>query len=69
MRLRYNYRVYPTQGQAQALMRLFGCTRVVFNDALRARKAAHEAGLPYVTDAELSAARRDQEDAGSGLAK
>ena len=50
-------------------MRLFGCTRVVFNDALRARKAAHEAGLPYVTDAELSAARRDQEDAGSGLAK
>lgn len=55
MRLRYNYRLYPTQGQAQALMRLFGCTRVVFNDALRARKAAHEAGLPYVTDAELSA--------------
>jgi putative transposase len=36
-------------------MRLFGCTRVVFNDALRARKAAREAGLPYVTDAELSA--------------
>jgi putative transposase len=28
---------------------------VVFNDALRARTAAHEAGLPYVTDAELSA--------------
>jgi transposase len=29
--------------------------RVVFNDGLRTRKAAHEAGLPYITDAELSA--------------
>jgi IS605 OrfB family transposase len=53
--LRYNYRLYPTPGQARALARLFGCARVVFNDALCARKAAHEAGLPYVTDAELSA--------------
>jgi hypothetical protein len=35
--------------------RLFGCVRVVFNDGLRSRKAAHEAGLPYITDAELSA--------------
>jgi putative transposase len=28
---------------------------VVFNDALTARRAAHEAGLPYVSDRELSA--------------
>ncbi len=55
MRLRYNYRLYPTQGQQAALARLFGCTRVVFNDALRARQQAHEAALPYPTDAELSA--------------
>jgi len=55
VQLRYNYRLYPTPGQVRALARLFGCARVVFNDALRARKAAHEAGLPYVTDAELSA--------------
>ena len=55
VRLRYDYRLYPTPGQVRALARLFGCARVVFNDALRARKAAHEAGLPYVTDAELSA--------------
>jgi putative transposase len=37
------------------LARAFGCTRVVFNDGLRARQEAHAAGRPYVTDAELSA--------------
>jgi putative transposase len=55
VRLRYNYRLYPSPGQARALARLFGCVRVVFNDGLRTRKAAHKAGLPYITDAELSA--------------
>jgi len=55
MRLRYSYRLYPTPGQQQALARAFGCARVVFNDALSARQQAHQAGLPYVTDAELSA--------------
>jgi putative transposase len=55
MWLRYNYRLYPTPGQQAALARLFGCIRVVFNDGLRARKEAHQAGLPYITDAELSA--------------
>ncbi|NJC84855.1 transposase [Planosporangium mesophilum] len=54
MQLRYNFRVYPTPGQQQALARAFGCARVVFNDGLRARQAAREAGLPYVSDAELS---------------
>ena len=34
----------------------FGCTRVVFNDAIAARRAAHEAGQPYPTDAALSKA-------------
>jgi putative transposase len=55
MQLRYNYRLYPTPGQCTALARAFGCARVVFNDALRARQEAHAAELPYVTDAELSA--------------
>ncbi len=55
MRLRYNYRLYPTPGQRTALARAFGCARVVFNDGLRARQEAYEAGLPYITDAELSA--------------
>ncbi len=42
-------------GQRAALARAFGCARVVFNDGLRARQEAFAAGLPYVTDAELSA--------------
>jgi putative transposase len=55
MQVRYNYRLYPTGGQRQALARAFGCARVVYNDGLRARQEAHAAGLPYVTDMELSA--------------
>ena len=55
MRLRYNYRLYPMPGQRSALARAFGCARVVFNDGLRARLEAYEAGRPYLTDGELSA--------------
>ena len=55
MQLRYNYRLYPTPGQRAALARAFGCARVVFNDGLRARQGAYAAGLPYLTDADLSA--------------
>ncbi|WP_433230619.1 RNA-guided endonuclease InsQ/TnpB family protein [Actinomadura formosensis] len=54
MRLRYQFRLYPTPGQQQALARAFGCARVVFNDALRARRDAHAAGLPYLPDGDLS---------------
>ncbi|MFI6518786.1 RNA-guided endonuclease InsQ/TnpB family protein [Spirillospora sp. NPDC050679] len=53
MRLRYRYRLYPTPGQRVALARAFGCARVVFNDGLRARQAAHAAGLPYISDTVL----------------
>ena len=55
MHLRYNYRLYPTPDQRAALARAFGCARVVFNDALRARQEAFASGLPYIGDAELSA--------------
>jgi hypothetical protein len=55
VQLRYNYRLYPGPGQRLALARAFGCARVVFNDGLRLRQQAHEAGLPCPTDAELSA--------------
>ncbi|MDD9378077.1 transposase [Streptomyces sp. ZAF1911] len=34
MQLRYQYRVYPTPGQALRARRVFGCKRVVWNDAL-----------------------------------
>lgn len=54
MQLRYNFRVYPNPSQQDALARAFGCARVVFNDALRARQTAHENGEPYPSDGELS---------------
>lgn len=34
MKARYQYRVYPTDRQQQTLAKLFGCVRVVWNDAL-----------------------------------
>lgn len=52
MRLRYNYRVYPTPGQRIALARAFGCARVVYNDNLRVREEAHLAGV-NLSDAEI----------------
>ncbi|GAA3416594.1 RNA-guided endonuclease InsQ/TnpB family protein [Streptosporangium vulgare] len=54
MQLRYNFRLYPSQGQRQALARAFGCARTVFNDGLRLRQDAREAGLPYISDGKLS---------------
>ncbi|NLU82187.1 RNA-guided endonuclease TnpB family protein [Rhodococcus sp. HNM0569] len=47
MQLRYQYRVYPTPGQQDMLARSFGCARVVFNDALRARQDAYAAGVTF----------------------
>src|SRR5215467_5528944 len=55
MQLRYSYRLDPAPRHRAAFARAFGCARVVFNDALRARQEAHQAGLPFITDAELSA--------------
>jgi transposase len=54
VQLRYNYRLDPTPAQQNALARAFGCARVVFNDALRARNDAYQQGLAFVTDADLS---------------
>jgi putative transposase len=54
VRLRYNYRLYPDPAQREALARAFGCVRVVFNDALRARQTARANGEPYLSDGELS---------------
>ncbi|MEV5412632.1 RNA-guided endonuclease TnpB family protein [Thermopolyspora sp. NPDC052614] len=54
MQLRYNFRLYPTAGQRQALARAFGCARTVYNDGLRARREAHANGQPYISDADLS---------------
>jgi putative transposase len=42
MKARYSYRIYPTQVQQGKLSQLFGCTRVVWNDALAVVKATPE---------------------------
>jgi len=54
MLLRYNFRIYPTPAQRQALAKAFGCARVVYNDGLRLRQQTHAACLPYPSDGDLS---------------
>ncbi|MEX5631223.1 RNA-guided endonuclease InsQ/TnpB family protein [Parafrankia sp. FMc2] len=54
MQLRYSFRLYPSAGQRAALARAFGCARVVYNDALRARETARAGGLPFPKTGDLS---------------
>ncbi|WP_267244162.1 RNA-guided endonuclease InsQ/TnpB family protein [Streptomyces sp. PR69] len=54
MQLRYSFRLYPSAGQRTALARAFGCARVVYNDALRARETARSQGLLFPKVGELS---------------
>ncbi|MET7610319.1 RNA-guided endonuclease TnpB family protein [Streptomyces seoulensis] len=54
MQLRYSFRLYPDTGQQTALAKAFGCARVVFNDAVRAREDARKAGQPFPTAGHLS---------------
>ncbi len=53
MHLRYRYRLEPTAEQCRSLARVFGCARVVYNDALRLREEAHKAGPPFLSDGEV----------------
>ncbi len=48
MKLRYQYRFYPTDQQQQSLAQLFGCVRVVWNDALAFCKDSEK--LPTYTE-------------------
>ena len=52
--MKYNYRLNPSPGQRQALARAFGCSRVVFNDTIAARREAWGDGQRKLTDAEAS---------------
>jgi putative transposase len=52
VQIRYRYRIEPTPAQQQMLARVFGCCRVVFNDALRVRDGAHRAGVK-LSDSEI----------------
>lgn len=54
MQLRYSFRLYPNGPQRSALARAFGCARVVYNDALRAREDARTAGGPFPKIGDLS---------------
>jgi putative transposase len=55
VQLRYSYRAYLTPAERSATGRALGCARVAWNDALAYRRAAHEAGEKYPTDAAMSA--------------
>lgn len=48
MKSRYQYRIYPTDQQQRALAMLFGCVRVVWNDALGLCKQSEK--LPKNSD-------------------
>ena len=48
MKARYKYRFYPTNQQKKSLAQLFGCVRVVFNDALALCKKSDK--LPTTTE-------------------
>ncbi|MGW2447880.1 RNA-guided endonuclease InsQ/TnpB family protein [Streptomyces sp. NPDC001675] len=56
MQLRYSFRLYPNTAQRMALARAFGCARVVYNDALRARETARSQGLAFPKTGDLSKA-------------
>ncbi len=52
MKARYQYRIYPTTNQQVKLAKLFGCCRVVWNDALALIKSIPE-GEQWPSNAEL----------------
>ena len=52
VQVRYRYRLYPSPGQQQALARVFGCARVVYNDCLLVRDQAYAAG-EKISDTEV----------------
>jgi putative transposase len=47
LKQRYRYRIYPTPLQAVSLAQLFGCTRVVWNDALAECQRLYGDGEKY----------------------
>ncbi|HEY9862981.1 MAG TPA: RNA-guided endonuclease TnpB family protein, partial [Candidatus Obscuribacterales bacterium] len=54
MKLRYRYRIYPTDQQKRLMSQLFGCCRVVFNDALAYCQDQYCAGNKKPSSSELS---------------
>jgi len=54
MKLRYRYRIYPTDQQKRLMSQLFGCCRVVFNDALAYCQEQYRLGNKKPNSNELS---------------
>ncbi|MEU0114530.1 helix-turn-helix domain-containing protein [Streptomyces bobili] len=54
MQLGYAFRSYPDTCRQRASAEAFGCARVAFNDAVRAREDARKAQQPFPKAAELS---------------
>jgi putative transposase len=53
MKARCRYRVYPKPAQISALNQLFGCVRVVWNDALNFCNQSYRDGVKYPGESEL----------------
>ncbi|MBA8826398.1 putative transposase [Saccharopolyspora lacisalsi] len=53
MQLRYRFRLYPDDAQRAGLAQTFGNARVVFNDAIRVRRYAYQAGEKYPSGTQL----------------
>lgn len=53
MKQRYNYRIYPTSQQERLLAQLFGCCRVVFNDAVALCQQTYKEAGKKPSNAEL----------------
>lgn len=54
MKSRYQYRIYPSNKQKKHLAQLFGCVRVVFNDALAYCQEKYKNGEKKPNNTELS---------------
>ncbi len=61
MKARYQYRIYPTGQQKRSLTQLFGCVRVVWNDALALSKASGKYPGVNVFSAQLTLAKKTPE--------
>jgi putative transposase len=62
MKARFQYRFYPTDQQRQSLAQLFGCVRVVWNDALGVSKSGKYPGYNVLSKA-LTLSKKTEERA------
>jgi putative transposase len=67
MKARFRYRFYPTDQQRQSLAQLFGCVRVVWNDALAwCKKSEKKPSLVELQKLVITGAKKTEERAWLG---